>query len=176
VEERLSAEPVQFGIDDGTIEPFLSERGLRLIEQLNAQDMERRFLTVADAHWPQSCRRVRSVHAQVGRCGHPVAHRLSGLRPGTPVLACAKTVLIRHRCTNGPVHFQSLDLGSLHTDPEPTADSTLLRWSWESKPSCMWAHDDSVRARDRTTRTQEANGASIDECENNEHGDTTRRV
>ena len=63
-----SAEPVQFGIDDGTIEPFLSERGLRLIEQLNAQDMERRFLTVADGSLAGRVVDVFGlVHAQVGK-------------------------------------------------------------------------------------------------------------
>ncbi len=40
-----SGEPVQFGIKEGEIEPFLLQRGYRLVEHLGAEDLERRFLT-----------------------------------------------------------------------------------------------------------------------------------
>jgi methyltransferase (TIGR00027 family) len=46
--KTYTSENVQFGIDEGTIDGFLSRRGLRLIENLTPQDMERRFLTLKD--------------------------------------------------------------------------------------------------------------------------------
>ncbi len=42
------AEPIQFGIEEGTIESFLSSRGFQLFEHLTAEEMERRYLTFAD--------------------------------------------------------------------------------------------------------------------------------
>ncbi len=43
-----TAENVQSGIAEGTIESFLSTRGFRLIENLTPADLERRFLTLKD--------------------------------------------------------------------------------------------------------------------------------
>jgi methyltransferase (TIGR00027 family) len=43
-----SGEPVRFGIDEGTIATFLSERGYRLVEHLGPEDLERRFLLRSD--------------------------------------------------------------------------------------------------------------------------------
>ncbi len=43
-----AAEPARFGILAGTIESFLAARGYRLVEHLDAGDMERRFLTLRD--------------------------------------------------------------------------------------------------------------------------------
>lgn len=41
-----AAESVQFGIAEGTIEPYLSGRGFKLIEHLTPEDMERKYLTL----------------------------------------------------------------------------------------------------------------------------------
>ncbi len=43
-----SGEPVQFGIAEGEIGTFLSQRGYRLVEHLGPEDLERRFLLNAD--------------------------------------------------------------------------------------------------------------------------------
>jgi len=40
------AEPVQFRIPEGSIEPFLSERGFSVLAHLSTKDMERRYLTL----------------------------------------------------------------------------------------------------------------------------------
>jgi methyltransferase (TIGR00027 family) len=45
---RYVSEPVQFVIEEGAIETFLSERGYSLVNHLGAEEMERRFLTLAD--------------------------------------------------------------------------------------------------------------------------------
>ncbi len=42
------SEPVQFRIQEGAIERFLSERGFRLTEHLTTEEMEKRFLTLRD--------------------------------------------------------------------------------------------------------------------------------
>ncbi|MGO9097869.1 MAG: SAM-dependent methyltransferase [Bryobacteraceae bacterium] len=42
------SEPVQFRIQEGAVERFLSERGFRLTEHLTTEEMERRFLTLRD--------------------------------------------------------------------------------------------------------------------------------
>jgi methyltransferase (TIGR00027 family) len=44
---RHADEPVQFGIEQGEIGSFLSSRGFSLIEQLDAGEMERRYLTLS---------------------------------------------------------------------------------------------------------------------------------
>ncbi len=44
--KTYASEHVQFGIDEGTIGAFLSQRGFRLIENLGPQELERRFLTL----------------------------------------------------------------------------------------------------------------------------------
>jgi methyltransferase (TIGR00027 family) len=48
METTYLAEPVQFRIEEGTIEAFLSERGYALIEHLTEKDLETRFLTLRD--------------------------------------------------------------------------------------------------------------------------------
>ncbi len=42
------AEPLQFGIEEGKIKWFLSERGYEIISHLTAEDMERKYLTLHD--------------------------------------------------------------------------------------------------------------------------------
>jgi methyltransferase (TIGR00027 family) len=42
------AEPIQFGIEEGKIESFLWARGLKLVEHLTAEEMEQKYLTLAD--------------------------------------------------------------------------------------------------------------------------------
>jgi methyltransferase (TIGR00027 family) len=39
-------EPIQFGIREGEIESFLSERGFRIVDHLTAEEMERKYLTL----------------------------------------------------------------------------------------------------------------------------------
>ncbi len=46
--KTYSSEHVQFGIEEGTIEAFLSGRGFRLIENLTPEELEKRFLTLKD--------------------------------------------------------------------------------------------------------------------------------
>ena len=46
--ETYRNEPVQFGIKEGTIESFLAERGYSLVEHLNTEEQERRFLRLRD--------------------------------------------------------------------------------------------------------------------------------
>jgi methyltransferase (TIGR00027 family) len=43
-----SSERVQFGIDEGCIDTFLSRRGYRLLENLTPEQIEKRFLTLRD--------------------------------------------------------------------------------------------------------------------------------
>jgi O-methyltransferase involved in polyketide biosynthesis len=43
-----AGEPVRFGIDEGTLAPFLAARGYRVVEHLPPAEMERRFLTRPD--------------------------------------------------------------------------------------------------------------------------------
>ncbi len=45
---RGGARQLLFGIEEGTIGAFLSSRGLRLVEDLTPEDMERRFLRLRD--------------------------------------------------------------------------------------------------------------------------------
>jgi methyltransferase (TIGR00027 family) len=45
---NASGEPIRFAIARGKIEPFLAERGYKLIEHLTPEDMEARFLTLQD--------------------------------------------------------------------------------------------------------------------------------
>lgn len=42
------AEPIQSGIPEGTIEPFLFKRGYRMLTHLTAEDLERNYLTLRD--------------------------------------------------------------------------------------------------------------------------------
>ncbi len=46
--KAYSSENVHFGIEEGTIESFLSQRGFRLIENLAPEQLERRFLALKD--------------------------------------------------------------------------------------------------------------------------------
>ena len=46
--KTYTSEHVQFGIDEGTIDAFLSQRGFRLIENLTPQEIETRFLRLSD--------------------------------------------------------------------------------------------------------------------------------
>jgi methyltransferase (TIGR00027 family) len=46
--KSYTSEHVQFGIDEGAIEGFLSSRGFRLIENLTPQQLEERFLRLKD--------------------------------------------------------------------------------------------------------------------------------
>jgi methyltransferase (TIGR00027 family) len=47
-----SSEPVQFGIEEGTIGAFLSAHGYQLAEHLSSQDLERRYLLLPDGSLP----------------------------------------------------------------------------------------------------------------------------
>ncbi len=62
-----SGEPVRFGVEEGTIGTFLSERGYHLVEHLTPGDLERRFIRKQDG---SSAGRVVAlfglVRAQVG--------------------------------------------------------------------------------------------------------------
>ena len=42
------AEPIQFRIEEGTIQAFLSEHGFGMLEHLTAADLERKYLTLRD--------------------------------------------------------------------------------------------------------------------------------
>ncbi len=42
------AEPVQFGVEEGAIGAFLSERGYSTVEHLTPADLEREYLTLRD--------------------------------------------------------------------------------------------------------------------------------
>jgi len=46
--KAYTAEHVRFGVDEGAIETFLSQRGFRLIENLTTPEIEKRFLTLKD--------------------------------------------------------------------------------------------------------------------------------
>ena len=48
MKSRYQAEPIQTRIPEGTIDAFLGERGFHVIEHVTPEDMERRFLTLAD--------------------------------------------------------------------------------------------------------------------------------
>ena len=41
-------EPIQFGIKEDEIESFLRERGFRIIDHFNAEEMDRKYLTRPD--------------------------------------------------------------------------------------------------------------------------------
>ncbi len=47
-EAHAPGEPLRFGIERGKIEPFLSERGFRIVDHLKATDIEKRYLTLRD--------------------------------------------------------------------------------------------------------------------------------
>jgi methyltransferase (TIGR00027 family) len=46
--DTYRGEPVRFGIKEGTIESFLAARGFELLDHLNTEEMERRFLALRD--------------------------------------------------------------------------------------------------------------------------------
>jgi len=46
--KAYSSEQVRFGIEEGKVETFLSQRGFRLIENLAPDEIEKRFLTLKD--------------------------------------------------------------------------------------------------------------------------------
>ena len=48
MKSQMPSEPLQFGIEDGRIESFLSERGYKIISHLTAGDMERKYLILRD--------------------------------------------------------------------------------------------------------------------------------
>ena len=45
---RRTNEPIRFSIEEGEIAPFLEERGLRVVEHLDNNEIERAFLTLED--------------------------------------------------------------------------------------------------------------------------------
>jgi methyltransferase (TIGR00027 family) len=47
-ETNAPGEPLQFGIERGKIESFLSERGYEIVDHLTATDVENRYLTLRD--------------------------------------------------------------------------------------------------------------------------------
>ncbi len=47
-QKTYSSEHAQFGIEEGTIESFLLQRGFQLLENLTTEQIERRFLTLKD--------------------------------------------------------------------------------------------------------------------------------
>jgi len=52
-------EPMRFGIVEGEIESFLAQRGFGIIDNLDAKDMERRYLTLPNG---SSVGRVPALH------------------------------------------------------------------------------------------------------------------
>lgn len=48
MKSEIPAEPLEFGIEEGKIESFLSERGYKIISHLTAEDMEREYLILRD--------------------------------------------------------------------------------------------------------------------------------
>jgi methyltransferase (TIGR00027 family) len=48
MKSRYSSEPTRFGITQGKLDLFLSERGYRIIDHLTSNDMECRYLTLHD--------------------------------------------------------------------------------------------------------------------------------
>jgi hypothetical protein len=62
------AEPPRFGIPRGQLAVFLAERGYEVIENLNATDMEARYLTLRDGTLAGKVpARFALVHAAVSR-------------------------------------------------------------------------------------------------------------
>ena len=67
------AEPIQFRIREGAIEPFLSARGFSVLEHLSTEDMERRYLTVPSglaAGRVLACFRLVQAKTRVRSCAH----------------------------------------------------------------------------------------------------------
>lgn len=48
MKKQMEAEDIQFLIEEGGIEPFLEQRNLKLIEHLNNEEIEKRYLTRED--------------------------------------------------------------------------------------------------------------------------------
>jgi methyltransferase (TIGR00027 family) len=70
MKSRYAAEPARFGITQGRLASFLSERGYDIIEHLTANDMQRRYLALRDGSSvgmvpPLFCLVHASVSAQV---------------------------------------------------------------------------------------------------------------
>ncbi len=70
MKSRYAAEPTRFGIPQGKLESFLSERGYNIIEHLTPDEMQSRYLTLHDGSSvgvlpPHLCLVHASVSAQV---------------------------------------------------------------------------------------------------------------
>jgi methyltransferase (TIGR00027 family) len=79
--ERLKsdhpAEPTRFGIREGELESFLSERGYHIIEHLTPQEMEQKYLTLRDGSsagmLPALFRLVHATAASPALLGDPLS-------------------------------------------------------------------------------------------------------
>jgi methyltransferase (TIGR00027 family) len=79
--ERLKsdhpAEPTRFGIREGELESFLSERGYHIIEHLTPQEMEQKYLTLRDGSsagmLPALFRLVHATAASQALLGDPLS-------------------------------------------------------------------------------------------------------